>query len=633
MIDLLLDLLLTVLIGLAIYGLGRSVRTSIRLPFWSRAADLACALGFGLGAYTLLLFGLGLLGLFYPLVGWILLIGGVGLTFGLHRQALREDLLAVATTLRQSWDQGGFSRVWLALLAAMILINLSGDLAPPVEGDTVHQYLLTPRLWVEAGRYYQPTHIWAASLPGSMMMLSGWALLLRPSFSLASLVTGLLMSLFFALAVYALGRRFLPSGAALLAVMAVYTMPDAAYLAQSAKVDMGWIFFETLCLAAYFAWMDSEDEGERRRWLILAGLWLGWAAGSKNQTYISIALLGIWLLGHSLIKAGFVKAIQNGLTFGAATLASAFPYYLYNAVVHRNPFYPVFADLFVTLFAATPSPRSELGTEVFYPWTAWGYLQNAWNMSLGHGPAFYLGFIVGPAFLILIPVGFALGNFRDQRAIKRCMIYAFVFSLVWFLVKQAARHFLPGLVLLSLGAGLVLWRLREDTHLARRLTLGFTALAITWNLVSILGVFYWSGVYRVALGLETRQEYLARWHDEVIVSEFPDWETITTLNTTLGPADRVLSNHATSSLYIIPQMVSGNWGDRIAYNEIADPDTLLDALDEHGISYILTYSIDQTLYSATLPLYATAGFIARYTEAIYLGERAQLYRLLPAEER
>ena len=36
-----------------------------------------------------------------------------------------------------------------------------------VEGDTVHQYLLLPRYWVEAGRYVQPAHIWAATLPGN----------------------------------------------------------------------------------------------------------------------------------------------------------------------------------------------------------------------------------------------------------------------------------------------------------------------------------------------------------------------------------------------------------------------------------------------------------------------------------
>ena len=70
---------------------------------------------------------------------------------------------------------------------------------------------------------------------------------------------------------------------------------------------------------------------------------------------------------------------------------------------------------FVALFGATPSPRTELGTEIFYPWTLGGYLTNLWNASLGHGPDFYLGFIAGPIFLLALPVGMLHGWLRGKR--------------------------------------------------------------------------------------------------------------------------------------------------------------------------------------------------------------------------
>jgi 4-amino-4-deoxy-L-arabinose transferase-like glycosyltransferase len=634
MIDLWLDLLLAALIVLANYGIGRVIRRLVPLSFWCHAAELAYSLGFGLGAVTTLLFGLSLIGWLVPAAGWALLVVGVGLAIWQMRD-LRVDLQAGWRLVRRVFSASLFVKAAALIALAFVVMNIVADLAPPVEGDTVHSYLLTSRYWVEAGRYVQPPHIWASTLPGNMMMLSAWALLLNRSFSLATLVTGFSMSLFLALAVYALARQYFGRGVSALAAVVIYTMPDAGYLAQSAKVDMGWAFFEALTLAAVFRWLDltrkDADQAERHpeKWLVLGGVCLGLAAGSKNQTLISIGLLGLWIVLHQGLRRDWRGLIRAVLFFGLATLIAALPYYLYNAIAHGNPFYPVFADQFVRWFGAQPSPRSELGTEIFYPWTVWGYLANAWGMFLGHGAGFYLGFIAGPIFLLAIPAGFILGLLQRERIVWRVLGYSFVFSVIWFLVKQAARHFLPGLILLSVVTGLALWRIDRLPGWGKRIILGMAVLVLGWNLINGLGVLYWNGAYRVALGLETRQEYLRRYHDEVILPTFPDWEMITMLNNQLGPSDRILANHATSPLYIEPDIVSGNWGDRVAYDAIADPDTLVESLLSHHIGYILIY----TDPSARQTLYTQPEFLAVYTELVYEGPRARLYRILRAERR
>jgi 4-amino-4-deoxy-L-arabinose transferase-like glycosyltransferase len=649
MIDLLLDLLIAGLVLLAIYGTGRALRPLLPFDFWSRSADLAYALGLGLAVMTTTLFIVSLIDLLIPLVGWILLIIGLALAGWQYRQ-----LIADATAFWQAVKQG-IGASWLVKIALLLgvifaLVNLIADLAPPVEGDTVHQYLLLPRYWVDAGRYFQPTHIWAATLPGNMMMLSAWALLLRDSFSLATLITGFGMSLFFALGVYALARAYFGRGAAALAAVAITTMPDAAYLAQSAKVDMGWAFFEVLTLAAFFKWLDLtqvsisrgarpcaptrgfiSDEGRLQdrvahpdRWLILAGACLGLAAGSKNQALISVALLGSWLILHQAIRGDWRGLIRASLAFGGAIIIAALPYYLYNGIVHSNPFYPVFADQFVNWFGATPSPRSELGTEVFYPWTVSGYFRNLWGMSFGHHPDlnFYLGFITGPVFLLTIPVGLVLGLLRGERIARRMLLYALIFSVIWFLVKQAARHFLPGLTLLAVVSGLVLWKLAAKRYWANRLTFVMVLLVIIWNQINILGVLYWNGAPRVALGLETRQAYIQRIHDRVWKDTFPDWETITTLNEQLGPSDRILTEHATSPLYIEPQLVPDSWGDRERLDTVDDPETLLNKLAANNINYILVYKA-----SMGSRLYTQSEFLSEYAVLIYDGPRTQLYEL------
>ena len=633
MIDLVIDLLLLIQLLLALYGLGRALRRYVRLPFWSQAADLAYTFAFGLGAAVTLLFGAALAGWLRPAAGWALLAAGLLLTAA-HYRALVADLGAVWESARDALAASWFVRAAALLAAAFVLTNLIADLAPPTEGDTVHQYLLVPRYWVAAGRYVQPAHIWASTLPGNMMMLSAWALLLRGSYSLASLITGFGMGLLLALGVYALARLHFGRGVAGLAAAAIYTMPDTTYLVQSAKVDMGWAFFEALALAAFFRWLGLTpyDAGHERLhdganptvWLILSGVCLGLAAGSKNQTWISIGLLSMWLTLRMALRRDGRGLLRAGPAFGLAALAAALPYYLYNGIAHHNPFYPVFANPFHAWFGGTASPRSELGTEVFYPWTVGGYLTNLWNASLGHtNPRFYLGFIAGPIFLLTIPVGLVLGLFRGRRVVWGMLGYAFIFSVAWFLVKQAVRHFLPGLIPLSVTAGLVLWQLTLRPTWPSRAILGITLIILTWNFLIGWGVLYWNGAYRVALGLESREQYLQRFQNEVIEERFPDWETIEMLNGRLEPSDRVLAEFGSSPLFIEPELISPNWGDRERLDEIADPEALLDRLVALHIGHILVYKrVDSGL------IFAQPEFLANHGELVYDGQRTQLYRIV-----
>jgi hypothetical protein len=627
--DLLIDLALAALMLLAMYGAGRALRRLIPLTFWGRSAEMAASFACGLGAAATALFALGLIGWLVPAAGWALLAIGLALA-AFEGRALWADLRALASAVGRLRKASRFVQLAAAIALGFALLNLMADLAPPVEGDTVHQYLLLPRYWVAAGRYVQPTHIWAATLPGNMMMLSAWALLLRHSYPLATLVTGWGMSLALALAVYALARLKFGPKAAAFAALAIFTMPDAAYLAQSAKVDLGWALFEVLALAGFLRWLDlAGAPGEvggasPHRWLVFAGVMLGLAAGSKNEAVISMGLLGGWIALRGAARREWIPTLRTLAIFAGAVLAAAFPYYLYNAVAHRSPFYPVFADLFHALVGGTPSPRSELGTEIFYPWTVGGYLRNLWNASLGHTvDGFYLGMIAGPVFLLAIPAGWMLGAYRGRRAVRPMLIYAFAFSVVWFLVKQAARHFLPGLALLAAVAGLALATLDGRKSFLMALAKGLILAALAWNLAIIGGVLLWSGAPRVALGLESRAEFVRRYHDEVLPPTiYPDWETIQTLNTLVGPGGRVLTDHAASPLYIAPDIVSGNWGDRVAYDTMTDEDALLDAMRGAGIEYILDYKADADQRPYTRP-----AFLRAHADLVYDGERTSLYRI------
>lgn len=650
MIALLADLLLAALVMLALYGAGRGLQRLVRLDLWTRSAEIAFSFAFGLGAAVTLLFLLGLVGWLRPAAGWVLLALGVGLAL-VQTRTLLADARAAWAALREALAAPWFVKMALLVALAFVAANLVTDLAPPLEGDTVHQYLLVPRYWVEAGRYFQPTHIWAGTLPGNMMMLSAWALLLNGSFSLAALVTGFDMSLLLALGVYALARLHTGRTESLLAAAIIITMPDAAYLAQSAKVDMGWAFFEALALAAFFRWLQVTGEGEGRDaanelrgtqpgentsaaiehrgyqprvWLVLCGVMLGLAAGSKNQTFISIGLLGLWLVLREAQRGGWRVLARSGAAFGLAALVAMLPYYLYNAVEHLNPLYPVFAGPLHRLLGATPSPRSELGTEVFYPWTVGGYFANLWNASLGHtDPGFYLGMIAGPVFLMAIPAGALLGALRRRRPAQQMLVYALVFSVIWFLVKQAVRHFLPGLILLSGVAAIALHHIGGRSGWRRQAILGVVSIAFLVNLANALAVMVWNGAYRVVLGIETREAYIERWHEELAYPTFPDGAAVRYLNEQVGAGARVLAEHPGSPLYIAPDIVSPLWGDRERLDTIDNVDTLLERLAASDITYIMVSKADpDDQYLFTQP-----DFLGEYAELVFEGPRTQVYRV------
>jgi hypothetical protein len=632
-----INLGLLALSALALYGFGAAILRASRLQLWAVSARLAYALAFGLGVLVLALFGLGLVGWLRSWSAWALLVIGLALlpfSLPLTREVIRALWVRVRQLGGADWG------VWamIGLFALQAALHALADLAPPVEGDTVNSYLLTPRYWAQAGRYWQPAHIWASTLPGHLMMLSTWGLLLRGTspeallhgYSLATLLTGFLMSLFLALGVYALARVRYGGRVGLLAATIIFLMPDASYLAESGKVDLGWAFFETLALAALFHW--SSEKTRSRRWLALAGVCAGLALGAKSQAVMSLPFLAGWIVVIQMRRGRFSETLPVLAIFGLAALVIGAPYLAYNTIVHRNPTYPVLASQFARLLNGTPASRSELGTEVFYAWTPGGYLLNLWDASLGHPPPFYLGFWAGPAYLILLPLGLLLG--KRERVTDGLLLYAFLFSIAWFLTKQAVRHFLPGLALLAVVAGYVLRRLDEEPSWLRHAVYAALAPSLAVGVAFMGGIVAGNGAHLAALGMLSPEAYVARWTDDVAANDtFPDSEVMSYLNTHASPGERVLTRHAHLSLYFQTDLVARSNRESADVWVTSDEATLLRAFDERGIDYLLIFKSDlqsaEQNPNSDLPLFSQPAFYEDHAELVLETRRTFLYRWRP----
>lgn len=632
----LLSILLLILCALSIYGIGAAAARAMRFSAWSVSADLAYAVALGTGALVIALFVLGLLGWLVPAAAWGLVITGL-LLLPLSLPMTRRIIAALI------WRAGQLRRAhagwWLlaALMAGQIALNLVADLAPPLEGDTITNYMLTARYWAQEGRYFQPEHVWASTLPGHMMMLSAWGMLLRGptpatqwyGYSMASLLSGFLMSLSLALAVYALARVRYGARVGLAAAIILFMMPDAIYLAESGKVDMGWAFFEALALAALLRWTVGPPGSEPEpRWLVVAAVMTGLSLGSKSQAVLSLPFLAGWIAVIAIRRAGPVEALRAIAVFGVVALVVGLPYLGYNAVMYRNPFYPVLANQFARVLGATPFFRSELGTEIFYPWNPLGYVHNLWDASLGHPPPFYLGFWAGPAYLMLLPLSLLLPRQHPQqpdRMARGLLLYAFLFSIVWFLVKQAARHFLPGLVLLAVIAGTILRRVDEQPPWVRRTVFGALGAGLALGTGVFLGINRTNGTLLAATGRLTPEEFIARWADTVVSAGFPDSEILSYLNTELEPGARVYNPHANLALYFRHDQVSASTREPTNAWLTDDEETLLETFDRYNVDYLVVFKFSQG--SDSLPLILRPEFYETHGVRIYESPRTYLYRI------
>jgi hypothetical protein len=266
------------------------------------------AAGLGLGATALSALGLGLIGwLNFGTAVAMLAVGfviGVAALWGRNvRSAVREWLAA-----RAGWE-------WLALLATPFLAFwLVGAMVPPgmlwtpeePHGyDVVEYHLQIPREWYEAGRILQLRHNVFSYFPFNVEMHYLLAMHLRggpwAGMYLAQLMHGAFVVLT-VLAVYGFARRGAGPPGAMIATLAVASVPWLSQLAPIAYDEGGFLLFGTLAIGWVLAAL-SEAQSRARRFA-LAGALAGFACGSKLTAVpevlvfvpICAVAVGVWTM-------------------------------------------------------------------------------------------------------------------------------------------------------------------------------------------------------------------------------------------------------------------------------------------------------------------------------------------------
>lgn len=312
--------LVTLWLGLLATALGRVV---------IRRDDLLGAAGIGLGLLSILVLGLGLLGLIQP---WLLAVLGLAASAALSRSLLWAGR-GVGARLRlavrgQPGETRGEALLRWFIVATLALVALAA-LAPVTGWDSLAYHVTGPRRFLELGR------IAPGVLHGAQFYFP-WLgeMLFLPALALGGEIGTRLIHVGFlilaVLATYRLGADRLGRRGGLLAAALALSVWSLLFLGAQPYVDAIALFYVTLGL--WYA-LAALERGDRAALAISAGC-AGLALGVKYTCLGAVAGLGLVVLGQCRRQP---KRAALWLLVVAAVMA---PWYLKNWAFTGNPTYP-----------------------------------------------------------------------------------------------------------------------------------------------------------------------------------------------------------------------------------------------------------------------------------------------------
>jgi 4-amino-4-deoxy-L-arabinose transferase-like glycosyltransferase len=491
------------LISLSALGYGHLLFRFLKLNGLTRAETVLLTWGSGMGILSLFLFAAGCLHAWTSAGTVALLIPGLLLSRPFFHHLQRESTVSIFSFLKTL----PFS-VPLLILCSGALFSFLIAFSPITYYDSLVYHLAMPAAYRHAQHWIRLPFLLYSAFPQTMEMFWTCGLLLHGD-TVANLL-GWGFTVCLVGGVMTFGRRYFDRSVALWAGALLAAMPAFLLLSSGGYIDVGLTFFSFYSLYCLFLWRDHGEKG----WILLAGLFAGWAMGTKYTGAIPAALGGVvlviecWRRNRPLLKvvaiysatATFVFApwlIKNMLYFGNPV----FPFFYQWSSSHLNPWYhSAAAGYFTNLVEYQPRNFFQL-------------LGLLWD-SAAHGLAFgggmdVLGDFGWAPLITLLPALWLCA--KTGWATRRLLLYCALFIIPWGMSRPVLRFLLPLAPMLALLAA------QAWVHGIQTQTKG-----LRWTGRFFLGSLFVSGgliviflghilsPLSVLAGFETRDAYLSR---------------------------------------------------------------------------------------------------------------------------
>ena len=430
-----------------------------------------------------------------------------------RRARIAETRRALRAALRTLWRGLRSPLVLLLALAAGVAVGYRLLIAvafPALDWDALAYHLPMVDYWLQERRLLtNPFSYWAQIYPGAAESGIAWLGALTGSVRAAAAVQ-IGAAALGALTVVALCRRAgCTARSSLVGGLLFLLAPMVLTQLSTAEVDIAAAATLLACWHLLLIALRTRAPEEAARWtavlptLVIAGVGAGVAVGVKVTNLLSVAVLGGVLVATALLRAvrdgAFAAAAGRAVVqlacFGLPAVALGAYWYVRNALLWGNPFYPLAVaglpgNAEVVGFAGV-DPR-QVGTTNRY----WALLVS-WASDLEWRTYFYGSFTGGLGaqwLLVLVPavvVAFVL------LARSRYRLYAWAFlapGILLLLLYPGSYHTRYTLFLLGLGGvalGVVLDRLPRlpAQGLLAVVTAAavFSAAAASWRALDVSG--------------------------------------------------------------------------------------------------------------------------------------------------
>ena len=569
------SLVATGVVLLILAGFGRRCLTLAGYDFPSLAEQLPFAAGLGLGIYGYAILAVGLLGwLNTPVVISLLLLPALW--------AWRETW----QLLVDLWDWAKRTIVqphdvvqWLlgGTIAAFVLLDLLGALAPPSAADVLVYQLAIPKLYAKAGAIYNiPFHTYSY-LPFTLNMIYAASLLLAGDImaKLFHFACGLLtLSL-----IWGFGRRYVTRHVALLAMLIFIATPLVSYLMVDALTDLGVALFFSLSFVSLLRYLENHQ----LKWSVLAGLFGGFALGTKLTALFPLFALGLYYL-YRLIRERRItgQSLAHASSFVVVLAVVASPWFIKNIIYTGNPVFPFYYGIFggrywsdalqqtISQNTASKAIGFDLLCLIATPWLKTVQAKNPVNF--------------GYLYLAFLPFSWLLQKSSGRRIVFAILAMAGIMYIPWFfLLVQTERHYIALTPLLALGVAAVVQSLVTASYL-HSWTKKVVYTSVVVGVATFLAMAFVQTLkyVPVSLGLQSRDAFL----DEYGCIQEP----YRYANAHLPPGSRVMVVGVWDLFYYLDvDYLNGNPLSQgyIDYSTINSEGELLARLQAEGVTYLL----------------------------------------------
>lgn len=452
----------------------------------------------------------------------------------------------------------------LIILAVSIILLAS---VPPISRDALTHHLFVPKLYIKNGGIYEIPNIPFSYYPMNLDLL--YMIPLYFGNDIIPKYIHLFFALLTTLIVHGYLKKRTNHGYALLGSLFFLSIPIIVKLSITAYVDLGLMFFTTASLLLLFRWLNS---GYSFRYLFLAGICCGLAAGTKYNGLISLFLLPLFipvLYIRSIknqVNGTSRKALGYSMLFVFAALLAFSPWIVRNYSWTGNPIYPLYNSFFEelsykTIFEEQPgikslSDRIEqtpsesnsvfVSRKLLYNETGWQALLlpvRFFFEGQDDNPQYFDGKL-NPFLLILPFFAFLRKSSTHSQQIEKHTWLAFAVFFFFFTFFQEVLRIryivciIPPLVILSIfGLQNIFWAFslklsKLKSWVPMVINVAIASAMLSYNTEYIFHQFQKTQPFSYLQGTISRDQYISQFR--------PEYQIIQYANAYLKPGSTVL---------------------------------------------------------------------------------------------